>query len=94
MHGNGSVQSLEFEVLRHRRFLIEMQELLDMREEEVRCVTRFCASVWLGDRKKTYAAVGRLQGVTHTEMNMHATIHLTNRQRTIRGFDPLLSNSD
>ena len=41
MYGNTSVQLLEFEVLRQRQELVEMQELLDMREEEVRCVILF-----------------------------------------------------
>ena len=35
LYANTSVQSLEFEVLRQRQELVELQELLDMREEEV-----------------------------------------------------------
>ena len=41
-----------------------------------------------------FYSVGRRQGVTHTEVHMHATVHLTDRRRTIRDFDPLLSNAD
>jgi hypothetical protein len=41
LYANTSVQSLEFEVLRQRQELVELQELLDMREEEVSRVILF-----------------------------------------------------
>jgi hypothetical protein len=41
LYANTSVQSLEFEVLRQRQELVELQELLDMREEEVSYVILF-----------------------------------------------------